>query len=202
MRSPDGGLTWTTLDGSQDLETPVVDDVTGPADMIQDFDELGVHTWLTSMLVRNGSLHLAYWVDGDPDEVQYRRYSVSTGALEVRSQPFFPDDPTSRKNNSGFFSAALDPGAPLFYVTGDRERLHSFVSADGGETWMSHAVGDVSYPMNDEDWHGIYSIGGAREPTSDGAIIGTFTEVADFAYSYFEDGSGKAHFFRVDARVP
>ena len=101
-------------------------------------------------------------------------------------------------NNSGFLTSLRSvPGSTLYYVTGDRTKLLCFASDDSGATWYQYAVGDRSYPINKANWHGIYSIGAARELTADGHIIGSFTEVADFARSYYEQHSGKMHFLSI-----
>ena len=89
------------------------------------------------------------------------------------------------------------PAATLYYVTGTLERLYCFASDDNGATWYEYAIGADAYPINSAGWHGLYAIGGARELTADGQIIGLFTEVADFAHSYYEPHSGKVHFFRI-----
>ena len=82
-------------------------------------------------------------------------------------------------------------------MTGNRQSLVCFASYDSGETWYEYAAGDEVYPINDAGWHGCYAIGGPRELTADGHIIGTFTEVAHFAKKYYEPHSGKVHFFSI-----
>ena len=79
----------------------------------------------------------------------------------------------------------------------NRQSLVCFASYDSGETWYEYAAGDEVYPINDAGWHGCYAIGGPRELTADGHIIGTFTEVAHFAKKYYEPHSGKVHFFSI-----
>ena len=62
-----------------------------------------------------------------------------------------------------------DPAGPLYTVgeTSDR-RLGALVSHDNGATWQDHAVIPTPFAA-------IYAVGGCRQPTPDGRIIGTFT---------------------------
>jgi len=199
IKSTDGGSSWTKLDGATSLTTPIVDDDTGPADMINDSDELNVTTPLTGFMIKNGKIHFIYQVDRKTDEMRYKRYDIAAGQWDIDTNPFFNGGPPDNKNNSGFLAVNSSvPGSTIYFVTGtdDRTRLICFASDDNGATWYEYAVGDNSYPVNKAGWHGIYTVGGARELTADGHIIGTFTEVADFAKSYYEPHSGKAHFFQ------
>ena len=66
-------------------------------------------------------------------------------------------------------------------------RLGCLASDDNGETWYDYALSEESFNP--------YSIGGARELTDDGAIVGTFT---DFRVTEGRDLS-QAHFFRIQA---
>lgn len=87
------------------------------------------------------------------------------------------------------------PGGPLYFVSAidDRTRLACLASDDNGATWYEYAVSDRKFP------HRVYSIGGARELTSDGSIIGTFTDVAEGAKKYTEPQSGAVYFFKIQA---
>src|SRR5262249_23693494 len=49
--------------------------------------------------------------------------------------------------------------------------------------------------------HRVYSIGGARNLTSEGEIIGTFTDVAASAKVYTEPNSGTVYFFRIPTQT-
>jgi hypothetical protein len=200
IKSTDGGISWTMLEGATPLTTPIIADNTGPADTINDDGEYeyAVHSWLCSALAKDGKLHFAYNVESTPTRMRYKRYDQVTGNLEIDCDPFFTDDPATGKSNSVFFcSRRSTPAATLYYVTGTLERLYCFASDDNGATWYEYAIGADAYPINSAGWHGLYAIGGARELTADGQIIGLFTEVADFAHSYYEPHSGKVHFFRI-----
>ena len=63
-------------------------DDTGPTDEITDLDERAMHSWLSSMLVKDDKVHFAYWVDKSPQDQVYKRYGQTTGALEEESEPF------------------------------------------------------------------------------------------------------------------
>jgi len=195
--SRDGGNSWQKFDGMP-LMLPILDNENGPADMINRKDSLDVHTILNGFMVKDNKLHFAYWVDKKPHQMHYVRYDTKTMQRDIESQPFFKGQEGTKMNNSGFLCSRRSvPGSAIYYVTGDRMKLLCFASDDNGTTWYEYAVGDKSYPINKVGWHGIYSIGGARELAADGQIIGTFTEVADFAKSYYEPHSGKAHFFSL-----
>ena len=195
--SRDGGASWQTFDGNP-LTLPVVDDDSGPAEMISREDSFGVHTILCGFLAKADKLHFTYTVNQSPDQTHYVRYDTGSMHRDLETQPLFAGRAGTRMNNSGFLCADRSvTGSTLYYVTGDRTRLFCFASDDEGTSWYEYAVGDQSYPINKEGWHGIYSIGGYRGLTDDHHIIGTFTEVADFAKTYYEPHSGKAHFFRI-----
>ncbi len=76
----------------------------------------------------------------------------------------------------------------------DRKRLACLVSPDNGTTWREFAISDRVFP------HRVYSIGGARNLTSAGEIIGTFTDVAQAAKVYTEPNSGTVYFFRIPTK--
>lgn len=197
--SRDGCNSWQGFD-STPLTLPIVDDEDGPADMISRKSSLNVHTILNGFMAKDDKLHFAYSVDEKPQQAHYVRYDTNTMTEEIRTQPFFMGRDGTGINNSGYFvSRRSVSGSTLYYVTGDKVKLFCFASDDSGQTWYEYAVGDKSYPINNAGWHGIYSIGAARELTADGHIVGVFTEVADFAKSYFEPHSGKVHFFRIQA---
>lgn len=195
--SRDGGRSWHNFDG-QPLPLPIVDDDSGPATMISRPDHFDVHTILNGFLVKEAKLNFSYMVDSSPEQTIYVRYDTKIMKRDLETHPFFQGRDGTRMNNSGYFCAHPEiPGSTLYYVTGDRTKLICFASDDEGETWYDYAVGDKSYPINKKNWHGVYSVGGARQITEDDFIVGTFTEVADFAKTYYEPRSGKVHFFRI-----
>ena len=82
-------------------------------------------------------------------------------------------------NNISFQSfdgfVAVDPRDPeKQYWTAtisdvERKKIGVLYTDDGGDTWQDHAVQETALNYR------TYAIGGAREVTSDGYIIGTFT---------------------------
>ncbi|NOS72281.1 MAG: hypothetical protein HOP33_20445 [Verrucomicrobia bacterium] len=89
--------------------------------------------------------------------------------------------------NDGFFATpAREPHSPLYCVGQDAasNRLVCLESEDNGETWRDHAVSEAV--MNP------YAIGGRREVTADGWIIGSFTDQTP-------EGGGKVYFFCIPA---
>lgn len=199
MVSRDEGHSWQKFDGTP-LTLPIVDDETGPADMISQDDSLDIHSILNSFMVKDNKLHFACFEDKTPHQTHYVRYDTQTMQRDIESQPFFREHSGTRMNNSGFFiSRRSVTGSTIFYVSGDCQSLLCYASDDNGATWYEYAAGDKVYPISDLGWHGLYAIGGPRELTEDGHIIGTYTEVADFAKSYYEPHSGKVHFFKIQA---
>jgi hypothetical protein len=103
----------------------------------------------------------------------------------------------SKPNDSGVLVAQRSkPGAPLFFIStiDDWKRLACWVSEDNGQTWREHAISQRAFK------HRIYSIGAAREVTADGWIVGTFTDVAEQAKTYYEPGLGSVYAFRIKAQ--
>ena len=76
-------------------------------------------------------------------------------------------------------SKGAPPGAAkrLYFLSAveDRSRLPCLVSEDNGATWRLHAVSARRFDAR------VYSIGGFREVTPDGDIVGTFTMLAPWA---------------------
>jgi DNA-binding beta-propeller fold protein YncE len=196
MKSADGGETWTTLDGKP-LTLPIVSDDTGPTTRISRDDELEVHSWLSSFLWNRGKLHFIYWGKTSPQRQRYLRYDAATGEKELDIEPIFARNPPAQPNDAGLLVTDRDQyDSPLFFVSTieDRKRLACLISTDNGASWREFAVSDRAFP------HRVYSIGGARNLTSDGAIIGTFTDVKPDAELYTEANSGTVWFFRIPTR--
>ena len=185
MASDDGARSWRRMDGAP-LEIPVAVDDTGPTDRITLDDEFEVHTWLSNLLVKDGKAHFAYAAQAESWRQHYVHYDLATGERDVDLYPTFEGEEIRLASLDGFFaSRATLPEAPLYYVSRAGGRLGCLASDDNGETWYDYAV-------SEESWN-PYSIGGARELTADGAIVGTFT---DFR---LEDGRdvSQVHFFRI-----
>ncbi len=199
MKSPDGGKSWQALDGTP-IALPAVADDTGPATLISRADEFDVHSWLSAFMAKDGKLHFVYWAKTEPKRQRYVRYDIAMGQLDRDVEPIFSHRPSQqRPNESGVFvSSRKDPGSRLYFVStvADRSRLAGLASDDNGESWYEYALSDRKFP-----WR-VYSIGAARELTSSGDIVGTFTVVVGEPKTYQEDKSGAVYFFRIPTLPP
>jgi len=168
-RSADRGDTWTRADGSL-LETPFAPDHSGPADQIILPDEFEAHTWLSSMMPRNGKVHFAYLAQCPEPRQHYVRLDPATGKIDRNVHPRWEAGGLSINNLDGFFASRRDdPSSPLYYVSRANFRhIAALASSDEGETWRA-----VDSSGRQEG--GIYSVGGCREVTPEGYILGTFT---------------------------
>ena len=187
MASDDGARSWRRMDGTP-LQVPLPVDDSGPSDRITLDDEFEVHSWLSNLLVKDGKAHFAYAALADSWRQHYVRYDLAAAARDVDLFPIFEGEEIRLASLDGFFASRAGlPEAPLYYVSSAGGRLGCLASDDNGETWYDYAVSDESCNP--------YSIGGARELTADGAIIGTFTD-----YQATEDRDlSQVHFFRIQA---
>jgi len=192
MRSPDGGDTWETLDGTK-LPIPVIGDDSGPTDRITLDDEFEVHTWLSNFLAHGDKLHLLYLAQFDSPRMHYVRYDLRRGRKDVDIQPEFKGETLSLRGLDGFFAARAAESS-LYCVVQDAgdNRLACLHSADNGGTWQDHAVGAVVASP--------YAIGGCRELTADGSIVGTFTDQS--SASNAPRGQSKVYFFTIGSLEP
>ena len=189
LQSPDGGLTWRTMAG-RPLKPPVAADDSGTADRISLDDEFEVSTWLSSFLAKGGKAHFLYLAQSKPARQHYVRYDLGTSRREIDRQPDFRGDKLAIRGLDGFFATRFDvPASPLFCIShSEREaRLVCLASDDNGATWRDHAVSAL--------FHRPYAIGGCREVTPDGWIIGSFTDVTNRK----KDGAfeSRVYFFRI-----
>lgn len=194
MRSSDAGETWQTLD-SRPLELPIIADNTGSADLISGDDEFEIHTWLSAFAAKDDKVHFVYWANASPQRQRYLRYDQNTGARDVNHEPIFAGEENGNPSDSGLLAwSAQEENAPLYFVATleNRSRVACAVSEDNGQTWRDFAVSEKTPNGR------IYSIGGARALTADGAIIGTFTDLTELSKTNQEAGSGKVYFYRID----
>jgi len=191
LQSPDGGTRWRTM-GAKPVTPPAVADEGGPADRITLDDEFEIHTWLSSFLVKDGKAHFLYLAQTNPPRQHYVRYDLTTARRELDIQPDFKGQQLSLRGLDGFFASQRDkPGSTLYCVGRDAaaSRLVCLASDDHGTTWRDYAASDtVANP---------YSIGGCREVTADGWIIGSFTE--QITPTTDNGGGSKVHFFKFRA---
>ena len=187
MASDDGAQSWRRMDGTP-LQIPLPVDDSGPSDRITLDDEFEVHSWLSNLLVKDGKAHFAYAAQTATWRQHYVRYDLATAVRDVDLNPIFEGKEIRLASLDGFFASRADlPEAPLYYVSSAGGHLGCLASDDNGETWYDYALSEESFNP--------YSIGGTRELTTDGAIVGTFT---DFRVAEGRDLS-QAHFFRIQA---
>ncbi len=191
IASRDGGVTWSNV-GSPDvtLDLPIVADDGGPAARVSLDDEFESHTWLSNLLARDGKLHFLYLAQTDPSREHFVRRDATTGEEDVRIQPDLRGERISLRGLSGFFATrSAETGSPLYCVSNAGGKIACLVSRDNGRTWSDHAVSEETFAP--------YSIGGAREITPDGWILGTFTDQT--AASDDLERHCPVYFFRIRA---
>jgi hypothetical protein len=189
MVSRDGAASWSTLD-EKPMEIPVVADEGGNAQQIILPDEFESHTWLSNLLAKDGKLHFLYMAQTKPAREHYVRYDIRSGKEDLRIQPTFCGEKISLMGLSGFFAARSSlPNGPLYCVSRFGRRIGCLASDDNGKTWYDYAVSP--------EITNSYSIGGARELTADGHIIGSFTD--QLASTSEPTDSAHVYFFRIQA---
>ena len=178
MQSPDGGATWRNADGAA-LTPPIPTDETGPGQRVSLDDEFQVHTWLSNFLVRDGKAHFLYLASTEPPRQHYVRYDLKTAKRELDVNPVFKGDTIELHGLDGFFAASDET---LYCVGHTRDgRVGCLASDDNGTTWRDHAAssGKIAH---------LYAVGGCRNVTTAGEIIGSFTDAE------------KVFFFKVPTR--
>jgi len=170
LQSADGGVSWRNMRGAP-VSLPVIADEGGPADRITLDDEFEVHTWLESFFARAGKAHFLYLTQSTPSRQHYVRYDLATAKRELDLQPAFRGKQISLRGLDGFLATrGSESSATIYAVSRDANasRLACLASNDNGTTWRDYAVSDpVANP---------YAIGGCREITRDGFVIGSFTD--------------------------
>lgn len=180
VRSPDGGLTWENLSG-RPLMPPFIGDHEGDTTEVTLPSERPCTTWLTSFAVTRHKAHFFYMAAPNlsvracqlrRNVVRYRRFDLAAGKQDVIADPFAPagltlDNPGGHFVN-GFF--ATRPHDGMLFLTSQTadNRLAIVSSADQGRTWR---LGSETEPLDDH----LYAIGGQRQVTSEGTIVGSFT---------------------------
>jgi len=194
LQSLDGGISWRTMNGTP-VSLPVVADEGGPADRVSLDDEFDEHSWLESFFVRGGKAHFLYLAQTHPPRQHYVRYDISTAKREIDIYPEFKGQTLMLRSLDGFFATCkADKGGAIYVVSRDANasRLACLASDDNGITWRDHAV---SLPVANP-----YSIGGSREVTEDGWVIGSFTEQTGSTSA--AGGGSKVYFFRIGIGRP
>lgn len=189
LRSPDGGITWQTMNGTA-VTPPFAADDTGPTDRITLDDEFEVHTWLESFFVRGGKAHFLYLAQMTPPRQHYMRYDVASGKRELDIQPEFKGQSLALRGLDGFFATNAAKGdATIYAISRDANssRLACLASNDNGTHWHDLAV---SPPVENP-----YAIGGCRQLTPAGWVIGSFTDQT--SATGVADSGAKVYFFRL-----
>ena len=192
MLSADGGLTWRNAGGGT-LDLPVVADNTGPALRITLDDEFESHTWLSSFLVKDGKIHFLYLAQTDPARQHYVRYDAATARREIDRQPVFQGTEIRLRGLDGFFAARADRQNSPLYCLGRDEAGHvaCLSSDDNGETWQDYARSESTF--------NVYSLGGCRQITDDGFIVGSFTDTQGTDQT--TEQKPKVYFFKIKAKT-
>jgi hypothetical protein len=192
LQSPDGGQTWRTFTGGP-FTPPIAADETGPPDRITLDDEFEPSTWLANSLTKDGKTHFLYAAKDEKAIRQHHvRYDTATGKRELDHTPELRGETLPLNVGDGFLATSTrTKGGPLFVIGRTVKapvRLACLRSDDNGATWRDHAVsGAFRQP---------YSVGGCREITPDGFIIGSFTDVGEEKHP--QGGLvGRVHFFRI-----
>lgn len=172
MQSKDGGMSWEKLDGTP-IELPVIADETGPSDLISGRDEFQIHTWLSNMIATNGKLHFLYQADAKPVGEHYVRYDVKTAKRDRDVYPEFKGETLSLRGLDGFFAVDRSKTETIYAIGHDANStgIVCLVSPDNGDTWHDFAKTSGDGPK------APYAVGGCREVTADGYVIGSFTDI-------------------------
>lgn len=193
IKSTDGGKSWLRLDNTP-LNVPIVDDPEGPTDEITSEDEHEVHTWLASLLAKDGKLHFMYMAQFNENVQRYCRYDIAAGQRDIGCTSGFRGDSLGILGLDGaFVSQPSVPGSPLYALGWEEVKektearaLVCLASDDNGESWYDYARTDVPYK-------GLYAIGACRRLTKEGLIVGSFTESGT--------SPPRVHFFRIQAGI-
>ena len=132
---------------------------------------MGVYT-------KDGKLHFIYHANTKPSRQHYMRYDIATGRRDGHLQSKFKGKTITLSGVSGFFaSRSTKARSPLYCVIQDHGHIACLASNDNGVTWRDIAKSKATF--------GIYALGGAREVTTAGYVIGSFTQ------------GRRVHFFRI-----
>lgn len=174
LQSSDGGENWRPFT-RMNLQLPVLADETGISDRITLDHEFEPSTWLANMLTKNGKTHFTYAAKADKTITQHHVcYDLRSGTREIDHTPALKGETLSLNVGDGFLATSQQrKDSPLFIIArtvNAPPRLACLRSSDNGTTWHDHAVSEkLTQP---------YAIGGCREITPDGFIIGSFTDVS------------------------
>lgn len=200
MQSPDGGQKWNTMAGVP-VPVPVAADNSGPTDRVTLDDEYGVSNWLANMHLKEGKAHFLYLAHKVLPRQHAMRFDIAAGQREIDHKAgSLKGETLALYGLDGFFtSQASRKGSPLYCIARDVRggRIACLVSRDDGTTWHDYASSAKLADADSTEFNQPYAIGGFREITADGYIIGSFTELVGDAQN--PTRGGKAWFFKIKA---
>lgn len=188
IRSQDGGITWerpTGLTTGTTLALPINPSETGNSVRITLDEEFTPWTWLQSFIVKNNKVHFMYKARTPLNRMHYVRYDLLTAQIDKNIYPNFKgetisfDASSNDENYDGFCTAKPGNTDTIIYCVNRNVNPYALAvlrSDDNGDTWHDYAIGPTPQI-------GIYALGGSPQITSDGFIIGSFTESSDFSSS-------------------
>lgn len=170
------------------MALPIIDDETGSANVVNLSDEFSVSTWLENLLIKNKKVHFAYLAHTNPIRETYVRYDLSTGLEDKRIAPEWKDNQVRLYDADGFPVNDARFQNRIFWVSGSGKDIESLYSDDNGSTW--HDLAKSSFQASGSE---VYAIGGSRNVTSDGYILGNFVD-------YLGNGIADVYFFKINVQ--
>jgi hypothetical protein len=188
MYSTDGGSSWRTIPNER-IDSPVVSDRHGPTLRVTLDDEFEVSTWLASFRASNDKLHFMYRAGTAQVRQHYVRFDRQSGKRDIDLFPSFGGEDLSHIGLDGFL--VLGANGENVYAVGRDPKGHviCLISRDCGQNWNDYAKTAGRF--------NAYSIGGCREITKDGFIIGSFTDQK--GSNAVNDRLSQVYFFRIKA---
>ena len=161
MYLPKGDSIWKNM-GASSLDLPPISDDTGPTTRISQDNEFEVHTRLSNFMVKDDKAHFLYLAQSRPKHQYYVRYDIATGLEEIRHEL------DEIQSLGGVLVKDKLSSSRLYCISMKGGYLVAMVSNNHGDDWSVFAKGALKFRSG--------SLGGFRETTEDGFIIGTFTD--------------------------
>ena len=183
LKSTDGARTWRTMVGKP-IKTPTSCEPNGPATMVNLPDEVKESTWLAVMHVKDGKVHFAYRA-GTHRRRHYMRFDGRTGKREIDRADWKGKKIRLLGGDSALFASnpRIRRGPLVAVSRGHDGRVAALISRDNGSSWQDYATSSTKFSS-------IYALGGCRQITADGKVIGTFSGVQS-------GGGWKIYFFQI-----
>ncbi len=178
VRSRDGGISWerpTGISTGVILALPIDPTDTGPTVRITLDDETtgaDYKNWLSTFLVKKDKAHFVYQANS-PKRQHYVRYDLAQAKIDLNVYPTFKGETIMVTNLDGFCATEKGVGESIYCVSISQNpnAVAILRSDDNGSSWKDHALG--STVTSGEQ---IYALSGSSDITSDGFIIGAYTE--------------------------